>query len=88
MLGVKLASRLVDNPETLKEASTRFMEIAELVDRADGSEYTAAQLEERCRKTKNEDQLWAIKRQHFRLSTRVAFEKFLRVCLIESGYSS
>ena len=48
MLGVKLASSLVDNPETLKEASRRFTEIAELIEGANESEYTAARLEERC----------------------------------------
>ena len=55
----------MDNLETLTKTSRRFTEIAELVNGDNGAEYTAAELEERYLKTKDEDQRWAIKRQHF-----------------------
>jgi hypothetical protein len=62
-LGIKLDSSIPQVPEKFAEAAALYGNISALV----GDDDTIEQVEERIRETKDEQELWALRREKFRL---------------------
>lgn len=76
-IGTKLEPPTPAYPTTLKEAARLYAHICELVDAKDGTAMTTKEIEKKVEESEDEEEIWDLKREKFRIEIREQYHDML-----------